>query len=60
MKKEHKFIIFTEFWAIIAMVLIFFKILLISPKCFSISDGYFTILPLFITKILELKLVFKK
>ena len=60
MKKENKFIIFTELWSIIAMILIFFKILLVSPQCFSIGDSYFTILPLFITKVLESKTAFKK
>ena len=54
MKKSNKFIFMTELWSLVALVLIFFKVLVITPNCFSLGDSYFTILPLFITKVLEL------
>ena len=52
--KKKKIIIFTEQVSLIALMIIFFKVLVLKPACFDLFDGYFTILPLFITKALEI------
>jgi hypothetical protein len=49
-----------EILSLAAMVIIFFKIFLLSTDCFSLGDGYFTILPLFITKIVEIWALFSR
>lgn len=45
-----------EVISLFTMVLIFFKVLIITPQCFSLLDGYLTILPLVFTKIVEIKI----
>lgn len=51
---EKKIIVWTEIFSLFALAIIFFKVLVQSPGCFDLFDGYFTLLPLFITKTLEL------
>ena len=57
---DNKLLTGTELLSIIIVAFIFFKVLFLSPKCFNIGDSYFTILPLFMTKIIEFKLVVMK
>jgi len=52
--KKIKVIVLAELFSLVALTFVFFKVLLISPRCFDIFDSYFTILPLFITKTIEL------
>jgi hypothetical protein len=47
-------LVFGELLSLIAMIIIFFKVFLLAPDCFSVGDGYFTILPLFMTKVVEI------
>lgn len=49
-----RMVIIAEQVSLIALMIIFFKVLAVKPACFDLFDGYFTILPLFITKVLEL------
>jgi len=48
--RKKLIIIWAEQFSLIALMIIFFKILIKSPKCFDLFDSYFTILPLFILK----------
>ena len=57
---DNKLLVGTELLSVIAMAFIFFKVLIMSPECFSVADSYFTILPLFMTKIVEFKLIMAK
>lgn len=43
--------------SLLALMIVFFKVLIKSPACLDLFDGYFTILPLFLTKTLELSLL---
>tara|TARA_Y100000310_G_scaffold258520_1_gene266962 strand:- start:1712 stop:1891 length:180 start_codon:yes stop_codon:yes gene_type:complete len=54
-----KLIVGTEIASLIALTLIFFKVLFMTPNCFNVGDSYFTILPLFMTKALELAQILK-
>lgn len=54
MVKINSIVILSELFSLIALIIIFFKVLVFQPKCFDLFDGYFTILPLFITKMLEI------
>ncbi|MBU0459511.1 MAG: hypothetical protein KKH52_00140 [Nanoarchaeota archaeon] len=51
---NKKIIVWAEQVSLIALMIIFFKVLVLKPACFDLFDGYFTILPLFITKTLEI------
>ena len=55
-----KWIIATETIGILATILIALKVMFLEPKCFSLSDSYFTIMPLITTKILEVTRLLKK
>ena len=57
---NRKLIVGTEIASLIAMTLIFFKVLFMAPNCFNVGDGYFTLLPLFMTKAVELAQITKK
>lgn len=57
---DTKLIVGTEIASLIALALIFFKVLFLAPNCFNIGDSYFTLLPLFMTKALELAQIIKK
>tara|TARA_Y100000310_G_C20515050_1_gene730768 strand:+ start:797 stop:985 length:189 start_codon:yes stop_codon:yes gene_type:complete len=54
MTKIKSMVIWAEQFSLIALIIIFFKVLIFKPRCFDLFDSYFLILPLFITKILEL------
>lgn len=53
---EYNLLVGTEVTSIVVMALIFFKVLIFTPTCFNMGDTYFTLLPLFITKMIEFKL----
>ena len=55
-----KWIIATETIGILATILIALKVIFLEPKCFSLADSYFTIIPLISTKILEIIRFIKK
>jgi|TARA_B100001971_G_C17837809_1_gene357036 hypothetical protein len=57
---NKKLIIGTEILSLFALALIFFKVLFLAPNCFNVGDGYFTLLPLFMTKALELTQIIKR
>ena len=48
-----------EFISVVAMVLVFFKVIVIQPECFNPLDASFTILPIFFVKIVEIMELFK-
>jgi len=58
--KTNNLILIGESISILATVLIAMKIMILKPNCFSALDGYTTILPIILTKIVELKLLFRK
>jgi len=61
MKTVDHFLIGAELLSLLALFMVFFKVIVLKPACFSLFDNYFTILPLFTAKILELyKLNFNK
>jgi len=49
-----------ELIGIIATVFIMVKVMILKPACFSLFDGYTSIVPLFITKIIELGSAFSR
>lgn len=49
--EERKII---DLLGILAVALVFFKVLLTESNCFSLLDQYVTILPLIFTKIMDL------
>lgn len=53
--KIDKWIVATETIGILATILITVKVIFLQPMCFSLLDGYLTLLPLIMTKILEIK-----
>lgn len=52
--KTRQILIWTELLSLSALVIIFFKVLILKPACFDVFDNYFMLLPLFAAKVLEL------
>lgn len=44
--------------SLLTVLFLFFKVLVFLPECFSLFDAYVSVLPLLLTKIVEIKIVF--
>ena len=49
-----------EVLSLLAMIVIFLKVGILQPECFSLSDAYFTISPILLVKISEFIKVIKE
>jgi len=56
----NRIILIGELLSIIAVVFISIKLLILEPKCFSLFDGYTSVLPIVFTKIVELMQLYKR
>jgi len=57
MKTNH-LLLTAEIISFFTTILLFFKTFVFQPECFTLFDGFVTILPLFFIKIVEIKIIF--
>ncbi len=56
----NRIILISELIGILATVFISVKVLILQPSCFSLFDGYTSVVPIIFTKVAELIILFKK